>query len=169
MTFVACDAYRVGAIEQLGGYARLMGANLVVPKTADELRGIIDGSSSDVLIVDTSGRPPMAGGVEVALAPTPGASSGRARHVLLCTTAALRAHDASRLARRFAVLGPTAMAITKIDETEEPVGIVHGPWATKLPVSVLCFGQRVPEDISPATPDALTDYVVPARDKAAAA
>jgi flagellar biosynthesis protein FlhF len=111
----------------------------------------------------------MAGGVEVALAATPGSAPGRARHVLLCTTAALRPHDASRLARRFAVLGPTAMAITKIDETGEPVGIVHGPWATKLPVSVLCFGQRVPEDIAPATPDALVDYLVSQRDKAVAA
>ena len=164
VTLVACDTYRVGAVEQLAKYAELMGAELVVARTSDELRAVLDTVRSDVVIVDTSGRPPTADGVEIALAPQKGATKGpggRARHVLLCMPAAVRSHDAARIAKRFACLGPTSLVVTKIDETDAPAGIVHACWAAKLPISVMCFGQRVPEDIGAATTAALVDYVAP--------
>jgi flagellar biosynthesis GTPase FlhF len=50
---------------------------------------------------------------------------------------------------------------TKLDETETPAGIVHAAWAARLPYSVLCFGQRVPEDVGPATLDALATHLAP--------
>ena len=59
--------------------------------------------------------------------------------------------------------------MTKIDETETPAGIVHAAWASKLPVSVVCSGQRVPEDIAPATTGALVDYLAPRRAEAVSA
>ena len=164
VTLVACDTYRVGAVEQLAKYAEMMGADLVTARTSDELRAILDNVRSDVVIVDTSGRPPTADGVEIALAPRKGATTGpggRARHVLLCMPAAVRSHDAARIAKRFACLGPTSLVVTKIDETDAPAGIVHACWASKLPISVVCFGQRVPEDIGAATTAALVDYVGP--------
>ncbi len=60
---------------------------------------------------------------------------------------------------------PTSLAITKIDETDAPAGLLHASWAAKLPISVVCFGQRVPEDIAPATSGALLDYLAPKRDE----
>jgi flagellar biosynthesis protein FlhF len=169
VTFVACDTYRVGAAEQLARYADLMGAELKTARTSDELRAVIDAARTDVVIVDTSGRPPTADGVEIALAPRcfpaprPG-SSPRKRHVLLCVPATLRSNDATRLVKRYGAAVPTSIVVTKIDETDAPAGIVHASWASKLPVSVMCFGQRVPEDIAPATIGALVDYVAPRRD-----
>ena len=162
VTLVGCDSFRVGAIEQLACYADLMGAELTTAQTSDELRSIVDGARTDVVIVDTSGRPPTADGVEIALAPRRSTQrTARKRHVLLCVPATLRANDAARISRRYGALTPTAMVITKIDETDSPAGIVHASWASKLPVSVMCFGQRVPEDVAPATVQALVDYVAP--------
>jgi flagellar biosynthesis protein FlhF len=172
VTLVACDSYRVGAVEQLAKYAQMMGAELATAQTSDELRAILENVRSDVVIVDTSGRPPSADGVEIALAPRKGvtkAPGSRARHVLLCMPAAVRSHDAARIAKRFACLGPTSLVVTKIDETDAPAGIVHASWASKLPISVVCFGQRVPEDIGAATTAALVDYVAPRRPEAAQA
>jgi flagellar biosynthesis protein FlhF len=163
VTLVGCDSFRVGALEQLACYADLMGADLATAHTSDELRAILDSARTDVVIVDTSGRPPAADGVEIAL--TARRSSQRApsrkRQVLLCVPATVRANDVARIARRYGVLAPTSLAMTKIDETDAPAGIVHASWASKLPVSVMCFGQRVPEDIAPATVGALLDYVAP--------
>jgi flagellar biosynthesis protein FlhF len=164
VTLVACDTYRVGAVEQLAAYAELMGADLATAHTADQLNAIIDGARTDVVIVDTSGRPPAVDGVEIALAAPRGphkTAPSRRRHVLLCLPAALRANDAARLVRRYGTLTPTSLAMTKIDETDAPAGIVHASWASKLPVSVVCFGQRVPEDIAPATVGTLVDYLAP--------
>jgi len=162
VTLVGCDSFRVGAAEQLACYADLMGADLATARSSDELRAIIDSARTDVVMVDTSGRPPTADGVELALAPRKSQkASSRRRHVLLCVPATLRANDAARIVRRYGALAPTSVAITKIDETDAPAGIVHASWASKLPVSVMCFGQRVPEDIAPATVGALVDYVAP--------
>ncbi len=171
VTLVACDAYRVGGTAQLAQYAKLMGVECVVARTSDELRAVIDGSPSDLVIVDTSGRPPTADGVEIAVAPSrrSGRTPMRTRHVLLCLPASVRANDAARIARRFSSLSPTALAITKVDETETPAGIVHACWASKLPIAVVCNGQRVPEDVSPATTEALVDYLVPRTNEAAVA
>jgi flagellar biosynthesis protein FlhF len=169
VTLVACDTYRVGGTAQLSQYAKLMGVECVTAKTSEELRAIIDGSPSDVVIVDTSGRPPTPDGVEIAIAPQrKGASRSRSRHVLLCVTASIRANDAARVARRFATLGPTSLVVTKLDETETPAGLVHAAFAAKLPVSILCNGQRVPEDIAPATTAAVVDFVAPKTNEAAA-
>jgi flagellar biosynthesis protein FlhF len=158
--FVACDTYRVGAVEQLSRYAELLGVECRTARNADELRAIIESAEVDVVVVDTSGRPPTADGVETAVAPPRkgGRPWSRARHVLLCVSASIRAVDAARVARRYAPLGPTALVVTKIDETDAPAGIVHASCAAKMPISVLCNGQRVPEDIAPATAEALLGH-----------
>jgi flagellar biosynthesis protein FlhF len=152
-------------MEQLACYAELIGAELATARSADELSAILDGARTDVVIVDTSGRPPTADGVEIALTNArrsgPKVSTTRSRHVLLCVPAALRAHDAARVTKRYGALAPTSLAITKIDETDTPAGIVHACWAAKLPVSVACFGPRVPEDIAPASVASLVAYVAP--------
>jgi flagellar biosynthesis protein FlhF len=69
--------------------------------------------------------------------------------------------DAAAVAQSFAALEPTALAVTKLDETAAPSGLLHGPAASGLPVSVLCAGQRVPEHVAPATAGAILDYLVP--------
>jgi flagellar biosynthesis protein FlhF len=169
-TLVACDTFRVGAVDQLARYAELMGAELATARTADELRSVIDRARTDVVLVDTSGRPPAAEGVELGLTPAgSGRPGARQRHVLLCAPASIRAVDAARLAKRYGVVAPSALAITKLDETDAPAGLVHASWATKLPVSVLCFGHRVPEDIASATTGAILEYVAPSGAAKAAA
>jgi flagellar biosynthesis protein FlhF len=69
------------------------------------------------------------------------------------------------MARQFATARPTGLVITKIDETSTPAGIVHASISSKLPVSTICFGQRVPEDIAPATVPALVDFLTQCADR----
>jgi flagellar biosynthesis protein FlhF len=164
VTLIGCDTFRIGAVEQLSRYADLMDASFVTARNADELQNHITGARTDVVIVDTAGRHPTADGVEIALAPSEdrGRFGDRTRHVLLCAPAAIRAADASRLARRYANLGPTGLVITKLDETETPAGLVHAGWAAKLAIAVICNGPRVPEDIAPVNVSGLIDYLAPA-------
>jgi flagellar biosynthesis protein FlhF len=163
VTLVGCDTFRIGAVEQIARYAELMDIELVTARTADELQRAIEDARTDVVIVDTAGRQPTADGVEIALAPSSTSSrgSGRTRHVLLCATASIRAGDSARLAKRYGNLAPTGLVITKLDETVTPAGLVHAGWACRLPVAVVCYGPRVPEDIAPATLPAMIDYLAP--------
>jgi flagellar biosynthesis protein FlhF len=156
---VSCDGFRVGAIDQLERFAHLIGARFAVASAADELAALIESATEDSVMVDTSGRPPVPDGVEGLLARQIG---GRDRHVILCATAATRAVDAQRIARVFGPLRADAICVTKLDETDAPAGVLHLASAAKLPVAILCNGQRVPEDLREATTAAIVDLLSPA-------
>jgi flagellar biosynthesis protein FlhF len=166
VTFVACDTYRVGAVEQLGNYARLLGSACELARTQQELHRAVSGASTDLVVVDTAGRGPTDDrSVEAGLgAAARGRKTGweqRERHVILCLEASVRFTDVDRVRERYGVCAPTAIAVTKLDLTAAPGGLVHGTVCTELPVSVLCHGQRVPEDITAATAGRILDYLAP--------
>ncbi len=163
ISFITCDTYRVGAVEQLERYATLLNAPITVARTHDELHQAIRVSKADMVIVDTSGRGPSDDeSVEAALAQ--GTRWGdRARHVLLCLEAATRYADTEKLAARYRLCSPTGIAVTKIDLASAPAGLVNGTIITDVAVSVLCDGQRVQEDLAPATAGRILDQIAPHR------
>lgn len=166
VTFIACDNSRVGAVEQLRRYASLIDAQFIVATTEEELFSAIESSTADLIIVDTAGRGPIvAGTLEASLgdAQRMGKIKGMSKHVALVLPASIRAVDAERHARDWSACNPTEIIVTKIDETDAPAGLLHGTMSSrgKLPVSTLCFGQRVPEDIAPATRGGILDYIAP--------
>ncbi len=168
VTFVACDTYRVGAVEQLSKYAKLLGSACHVVHNQDQLHRAIRGSNTDLVVVDTAGRGPVdEDSVEAGLGEARLQNEGRtgwehrARHVLLCLDASMRYTDAEAFGRRYEACGPTAIAVTKLDLTKAPGGLLHGTVSTELPVSTLCMGQRVPEDIAPATAGRILDHLAP--------
>lgn len=163
VALVSCDGFRVGAIDQLGKYAELMDVRFHVATNQEELLEIVKNETADVVIVDTSGRAVEPNATEAALGSPELRTGPKARncHVMLCVPANLRANDTARVVRQFAATAPNAVAVTKVDETDAPSGIAHIAYATKLPISTVCFGQRVPEDIGQATAAGLADYLFP--------
>jgi flagellar biosynthesis protein FlhF len=161
VTLVTCDTFRVGGVEQLRRYADLLGVAFEVARSATELGTIVARAGTNVVLVDTSGREPAADAAERLLAAAPFKAKkefeGFTRHVLLCVPASIRAVDTARVVKAFSATNPTALAMTKLDETDAPSGLVHAAFSSKLPISVLCAGQRVPEDIAPATTGAVLD------------
>jgi flagellar biosynthesis protein FlhF len=134
-----------------------------IARDAKGLAAVLASSESDVILVDTSGRPFRADSAEGLLIPERFAAldgaSALSRHVLLCMPASVRWIDAVRTAKSFAAAQPVAIAMTKTDETDAPSGLVHAALASKLPLSILCTGPRVPEDIEPATSSAVVERV----------
>ncbi len=169
VTLVSCDSYRVGAVEQLERFASILGAEFCAVKTRHALEEVIAAAKTDVVIIDTAGRPSGRDDIETSLGRLGSGGEFDVRHVLLCLPAALRETDARRTVRLFSQVRPTSLVITKLDETQSPSGLVHGPIAAKLPIAALCFGQRVPEDISRADARAILDALLPARKSAAGA
>ncbi len=165
VAFISCDSYRVGAIDQLRRYAELMDSEFHAVSAPEELLSVVMGITADVIVVDTSGRAVDNGSVEAMLGDERiRAASSIHRHVevILCAPAALRGADAARIARDFSRTDPTSLCVTKLDETDAPSALVHAPFATNLPIGTLCFGQRVPEDIGPATHTEIVTRLVPA-------
>jgi len=162
VALISCDAYRVGAMDQLGAYADLMGARFHTACSPAELLEILAKEDADVVIVDTSGKPIESETMEAALGSAEIRKNKTRRvSILLCVSASLRHADAARVHRDYAMADPTALVVTKVDETETPAGLLHAAFATRLPISTLCTGQRVPEDIKNATSDAIGRALFP--------
>lgn len=167
VALVSCDAFRVGAIDQLGKYADLMEARFHTAMNQQELLDIIASETADVVIVDTVGRAIDAEATEALLGNDRfRAMRGRKLEVLLCIPASIRAGDMQRVQLDFAGANPSGIIVTKLDETATPAGIIHASYATKLPITTVCNGQRVPEDIMSADVRVLVDALLPATENA---
>jgi flagellar biosynthesis protein FlhA len=56
---------------------------------------------------------------------------------------------------------PTGIVITKLDETDQVGGVMHAPLGSQLPITYLCDGARVPEDIHDAAIVRVLDAIFP--------
>lgn len=171
VTFIACDTYRVGAVEQLTKYASLLESPCQIARSQVELSQAIQRAETDLVIVDTAGRGPtdshsVEAGLSRAAFEKPSRKGHLERRVLLCVDASLRFADTSAIVERYAACEATEIAVTKLDLTCAPGGLVHATAKSGLPVSLLTHGQRVPEDMAPATAGRILDYLAPRQRRA---
>ena len=152
---LAADGFRVGAVEQLRIYAHLLGAPLSVARTPYELQTALETSSSPVL-VDTAGRSPSDDASGDMLRVIAGRADTRTHLVLAADTPV---STMQKIVDRFACARPSRVVLTKVDEAESLAPLVSFLRERQLPVSYLGVGQRVPDDLQPATPAVLAGWV----------
>lgn len=152
---LAADGFRVGAVEQLRIYANLLGAPLAVARTPYELQTAIEASAGPVL-VDTAGRSPSDDASADMLRVVAGRPDTRTHLVLAADTPL---PTLQKIVARFECARPSRVVLTKVDETESLAPLVSFLREQKLPVSYLGVGQRVPDDLQPATPAVLAGWV----------
>jgi flagellar biosynthesis protein FlhF len=156
---VSLDTFRVGAVEQWQRYAELIGFPFDVATNPGTFHRIAHQHAEDILLVDTAGR-----GIDDQHSTLAGCVSGLREmrsEVLLVLPAWLRARDALRVVASYAAPKITGVVITKLDETDQVGGVMHVPLGSDLPVTYLCNGARVPEDIQDAAMDKCLDAIFP--------
>ena len=153
---VTADSYRVGAVEQLATYARILEAPLETVNAPAELPAALGRlHACDVILVDTAGRAPRddAHLSELAALLSHHAPDGTAveAHLVLSATASPRSLAAA--AGRYGRLGVAGTVLTKLDEADG-CGAAVGLLRTNAPapVRLLGTGQDVPDDLAAATP-----------------
>jgi flagellar biosynthesis protein FlhF len=148
---ISIDAYRVGAREHLGAYARMLGVPMNTAGNPAELaRALEDHSRRSLVLVDTAGlgQQDMRLGQQAALI----RSRGGATKPLLVLPANADLATLDDIVRAHAPLKPVASVVTKIDEAASLGPIISATMRAGLPVAHLCDGQRVPEDLHAAPP-----------------
>ena len=156
---ITVDNYRVGAIEQLRTYAEIIQAPLRTASTPDELRIAIDGLDDvDLILIDTAGRSPLDGPKIDELRDFVRVAASD--HVLLVLSLAGGAKALSRIAESFAVVLPTSLVLTKLDEAVGCGGLLSVAREIPIPVSYLTTGQDVPDEIEPAHPSRLARLII---------
>jgi len=152
---VAADGYRVGAVEQLRLYASILGAPLMVARDPAELDALLD-EARRPLLLDTAGRSPNDSASRAMLRVLTGRTDVRTHLVLAASTPV---DLARRIFDRFEDAQPTRVVITKLDEAESLAALLPVLRERELPISYLCTGQNVPEDMERATAGAVSAWV----------
>ena len=149
---VTLDTYRIAAVEQLKTYAEIIGAGCHVVRSVLELDVLIRRFPAEAtVLIDTTGRNPHD------LADQHELSDYLKRHTEIrkCLAVQATTHplDAIAAVKKFEMYGADCLAITKLDETTRPGAMLELLAECGLPLTYLCMGQRVPEDIKVATPE----------------
>jgi flagellar biosynthesis protein FlhF len=159
VTLITIDTYRIGAIEQLKTYARILKLPIEVAVNRDELREIIARNvDQELLLIDTAGRNPNEPGVIEELGEFLTVHPAIENHLVLSAT--MKDRDLAQMVYRFSGLPISTYMITKIDETEEYVPVFNQLLRFKKPLSYIANGQRVPEDIELATKGRIASLVL---------
>lgn len=161
---VSIDTYRLGAIQQLGTFADLLGLAFEAPRDLAGLRDVFERHRGmDFILVDTPGRSmrdPRAGEELAALFEALPELAGKA--LVPATTKGEDLKEIIRFYSRFPVMD---WIITKVDETGFYGPICAMVIGEGIPVSFVTNGQRVPDDIEQATVQGLVRLLLspPAR------
>lgn len=156
---VSLDTYRIGAIEQVRIFARILGIPLSVARDAGEVREIFARHSDcDVLFIDTTGRNPSTGTFLAEVASVYEAGVPVETHLVLSANS-----DYDFLAetcRRFGKLPVDFVGITKADEAVRRGAIYNIFALCRKPVAYVTTGQTVPCDIEFPTRERLAALIL---------
>ncbi len=153
------DTYRIAAADELQSYAAILGVGCQVIQTPGGLaQALEENHHKDLILIDTPGmsRAEMETGEDLArfLAGCPEVET----HLVM--PASMRGADLRSVAGQYAVFQPRKLLVTRLDETQTLGAILSLSIRTGLPISFLASGQRIPEDLEPATPDRLLDILL---------
>lgn len=167
VALLSADTFRVGGVEQLEAYARLLGLPFEVTPTPGALeRALARRTETDVVLLDTSGRGHRdrrrMGDLEAFLGAAR-AAVGEALEVHLVLGAPTRRAEVDAI---LAAYRPVAgrLLLTKLDECEAMPEALQAAAATGMPLSYCCAGQSVPQDLVLAWPDRLAAGLAAHRD-----
>jgi flagellar biosynthesis protein FlhF len=146
---VGVDTYRMGAVDQLEEYAKLLEVPLCIATSAAEMqRAMRQLSDCDVILVDTAGRSPLDARSVGELAGV--LDAGEVDHVWIAASASTHAGAFATAIEKLSPLAPTGLVLTKLDEQIACGHLWPALSTIDLPTFYLADGQRVPEDLAPA-------------------
>lgn len=156
---ITVDTYRLAAADQLKAYARLMGLDLTVAFNRDELRQALrENRDKEVILLDTAGRSQHhllnMNELKMLVREVEGL-----KHWLVLP-ATTKDQDMASACEKFMEVGLNGLIFTKLDETLCYGPLINQVLQHRLPVAYLTAGQRVPEDIEPATQERLLRLII---------
>ncbi|MFA6197110.1 MAG: flagellar biosynthesis protein FlhF [Sulfurimonas sp.] len=159
---VVLDTYRIGAVEQLMQYARMMklGIETVVdpPEFSTALNSL---RYCDYILIDTMGSSPYdKGKIEKIYECLEANDTGYNIDVVLVMPSSIKYEDLKATYDNFESLNVDTMMFTKLDETRGFGNIFSLAYETKKPISYFSVGQEVPEDLVYASSDFLVECLL---------
>lgn len=149
IALVTTDSVRIGAQEQIHTLGRLLGVPAYSIDGAAEVAGALEHlEDKRLVLIDTAGLSPRDPRLEQELAML--ASASKRMETTLVLSAAAQAGAIEEAVTRFGAAQPTTCMLTKLDEATSLGGAISTLIRSRLPVTYVSEGQRVPEDLAPA-------------------
>jgi flagellar biosynthesis protein FlhF len=159
VALITMDIFRVGAVEQLKTYSRIMGIPLEVASTPKELEKAVEKHSAcDLIFIDTAGRSHK--DKEKLDEMKNFLDNKTPIEVYLCLSATTKDRELEEILNRFKIFQISKVVFTKIDESESFGNMVNLLMKDNLQIAYFTTGQRVPEDIEVATSAKLADMIL---------
>ncbi len=153
---ISIDTYRIAAAEQLKIYGRIMNVPVAVAATVEDLgRELEQCDDAQLVLIDTAGRNYRDGARMAALGSWLARYPDIETHLLLCATTTPDVLEAT--VSCFAKNRIDRVIITKVDESVRQGHLYETLVAADIPVSYITNGQRVPEDMLPASAPMLAE------------
>ncbi|HUS04940.1 MAG TPA: hypothetical protein VMZ52_01490 [Bryobacteraceae bacterium] len=152
------DMERIGAADQLQSLAAILGVAFASFETiAGVAEALAELTHKELILIDTPGF----GSRDIGAGPLAAFLNSRNDiDVHLVLPASMKEADLRRVVERFDLFSPAKLIFTRLDETDSPGSILNQIQRTGKPVSFICSGQRIPEDLQPADRLQLTNLIL---------
>ena len=158
VALITLDTYRVGAVEQLATYARILSIPLEVALCPEDVDALVRRhSDKDLIVIDTVGRSQRNKAHLAELARFVRAARPTEVHLVVSASSSPAAQKEA--VEAFGSLSPTRMILTKLDECPQSGCILDLAACSLLPFSYITYGQEVPDDMEAADQERLARLV----------
>lgn len=164
--FITFDVFRIGAVQQLEIYADILESDIKVVYDPQQLSEAItelrQGSetceSHELILIDSIGRSyrdeesiqQLKEFVEVS----------ETNQIALVLNASTNYREIRRIMEKYQMLNYSQIILTKLDESERSENILNICYEFSYPISFVCTGQMVVNDIEVPTVESLTKYIL---------
>jgi len=159
IVFITADLYRLAAVEQLQKYTEILGVELEITYSPDEVRQALKKhKDAHLILFDTAGTcqrnmPQMSNLGAIVDACNPD-------EVHLVISATTKYSDMIDIVDHFKDIKPTRLLFTKIDESTTYGPLFNTVVKFNIPISYVTTGQNVPEDIEKAKSDRIAKLLL---------
>ena len=159
VALITLDTYRIGAVEQLKTYARIIGVPVEVVLHGNEIQRALEVyQEKDLVLIDTAGKSQKNHPQMSELATFFNTATPIETHLVLSATT--KEEDLIDICDRFQVIPIDRILFTKLDESSGLGTILNQAVSSKVPLSYFTTGQKVPEDIEVATREKILDMIL---------
>lgn len=155
---ITIDTYRIGAVEQLKIYANILGIPVKVVFSPEDLPEAIEYfSDKDLIYIDSTGRSHK--NIHQLNEIKSYLEQCESMKTYLVLSMVTKNIDFTKTIDNYKKIGFDSLILTKVDETYSAGNILNAGYFTERPISYICKGQVVPDDIENASKETLLKYI----------
>ncbi|MEG0370835.1 MAG: flagellar biosynthesis protein FlhF [Clostridium sp.] len=156
---ITLDTYRIGAVEQLKTYAEILNIPFeVVISSKDVGRALDKMNDCDIVLVDTTGRSSK-NFMQISEIRNL-VKEFNPDSINLVVSMTTKDKDLKAIIENYKIVEYQNIILTKIDETDSYGSLLNVLFYSNVPISYICTGQDVPDDIEVPTKEKIYNLIL---------